>query len=192
MSFFTAIYEINNWDINKWLETVLLYKRLSDKLLEWDSTLVWMIVWITIQDISINNISYLLDNYTFEKQDLELLKKEFSYSLNSKEIFTNAIKMEYQTNKYWFEKGILKWEIRSSLIFDLDEYLIDQRNAWNSVINMENYYDLHHVNYFKRNYIYRFLSWVRTFSNNWYYEDLENLNNERKKLLEKIELKFWE
>ncbi len=191
ISLFTAIYEINNWDKNRAVITLLTYKKLWDKLLNWDNSLVWMIVWITIVNMSIENINYVLDNYDIDEENLKLLKNKLSTNYNSKEIFSNAIKMEYNMNKHWLEKMLGEWKVRTSIMFDLDEYTNEQRKAWLSVINWEeSYYKTIPVNYFKRSFVYRFLWGVERFSNTWYIEDLEKLNTDKKALLDKIESKL--
>lgn len=191
ISLFTSIYELKNWNTKNSIETLLIYKNLWDKLLEWDNSLNWMIVWITIQSISIDNINYILDNYNIKNEYIEPLKNEFITSFDSKSIFSNAIKMEYNLNKYWLENMLVKWKIRKCMIFDFDEYLSQQRNVWQNVINWEKpFYDIENINYFKRTYIYRLLWSFSNFSTNWYIQDIQNLNNQRNLILEKIKIKL--
>lgn len=190
-SLFSTIYELENWNENKAINILLAYKKLWDRLLDWDNTLVWMIVWISIENIFNNNIKYILENYNLDKTNLVLLKNELNEIYDSKDITSNVIKIEYQNNKYWFSNWLKDWVIKSSMLFNVDEFFNEMRKEKLAMLNWEeNYYEKNNTNYFKREYLYKFLWWISNFSINDSLWDIENLNIERKNILEKIEEKL--
>lgn len=193
MSFFMAIHKLNNWNPEKAIDIILIYKTLWEKLMTWDNSLIWMIVWITIENYTIDNLNYILDNYELSDDILNQLKNEFSNTFNTKEIFSNAMKIEYKMRKYWFEKAIWNWEMKTSMIFNLEEYLREERKAWSSIINgTEYYYDSFPANYFKRNFIYRLLWGTSHLLNKWFYwEDIDNLNIAIEEINKKIDEKLF-
>lgn len=192
-SLYGAIYYLQEWTTEKALELLLIYKKLWDKLLEWDTTVVWMIVWISIWRVALDNISYILDNYELDDKNLNILKEELSSVYNAEVIFSNTIKFEYWTHKYWFEKWFNNWWVRSSMLLDKEELYNHSRKLWLSAIKWEwYYYENKPKNYFKREFIYRIFGSISYFSTQWYKEDIENVNIKSKELLEKIELKLGE
>jgi hypothetical protein len=66
------------------------------------------------------------------------------------DVFSNAIKMEYQMNMYGIEKNI-----HSSMLFNMDEFLNLMRNGWQKIIDGESrMYEAYTPSIFKREYIY--------------------------------------
>lgn len=149
-----------------------------------------MIVWWSIERTSLNNIEYIVDNYNLTVESLNLLENTLSTSYNSQDIFANAIKIEYWSNKYWIEEWFEKWTIKSNMFLNKEELYNTFRKLRLSNLNGEWYYYKNiPKNYFKREFIYRMFASMSSISSQWYTEDIENINIESKKILEKIELK---
>jgi hypothetical protein len=191
ISLFSTIYELENWNEDKAIKVLLAYKNLWDRLLGWDNTLVWMIVWVSIENVFNNNIKYILENYNLDKNNLVLLKNELNEIYDSKDIISNVIKIEYQDNKYWFNTWLKDWVIKSSMLFNVDEFFNEMRKEKLVMLNWEeNYYEKNNTNYFKREYLYKFLWWISNFSINEYKLVIENLNIERGNIVWKVEEEF--
>lgn len=190
ISLFSVISKLEEWSENEAIEILLIYRKLWEKLLLWDTSLIWMIVWLTIELNSINNINYILDNYNLTDNNLNLLKKELNITYDSQDIFANAMKIEYLSNKYWIEVWYTNWTIRSSMLFNTEELYNIFRKVRLRSINWEgNHYDTLAKNYFKRKFIYRMFTSMSSISTQWYKESIENINIKSKELLEKIEVK---
>lgn len=189
-SLFSTIYELQLWNQEKALNTILTYKKLWDKLLDWDNSFIWIIVWLELENITDRNINYILGNYEFDKENLNTLKNELSNPYDWIEIMTNVIKMEYHMNKSGFKSWVDDWFIRSSLLFDMDEFFNEMRRQKLAMINWEEDMNKLYTNYFKRRYLYKFLLWFSTFSVEAYKKDFDDLNSERKKVVEKIDEKL--
>jgi len=193
MSLFSTIYELENWNENKAINILLAYKNLWDRLLGWDNTLVWMIVWISIEIKFNNNIKYILEKYDLDKTNLVLLKNELNEMYDWKDIISNVIKIEYQDNKYWFNTWLKDWFIKSSMLFNVEEFFNEMRKEKLAMLNWEeNYFEKNNTNYFKRVYLYKFLWWISNFSVDWYRWEFEILNTERKNILENIDNQLLE
>lgn len=193
ITLFSAIYELEQWNKNKAIDILLTYKKLWDKLLDWDNSLVWMIVWVSIWRIINNNLNYILDNYILDTKNLTILKLELNNEYKVQDIFSNTIKLEYWLNKYWYEVWFTNWTIKSNMLLNKEELYNEHRNFLLSIIEWkDNYYDTIPKNYFKRNFVYRVIGIMSSFSSEWYKESIEDVNIERSKILEKIELKLSE
>lgn len=188
VSLFSAIDKLEKGRERSAIELLLIYRKLWEKLLKWDSSLVWMIVWLTVESNVINNIHYIINNYNLTEENLNLLKNELTNIYNSEEILFNTIKVEYRSNKYSFDSWVKKWYIKSSMLFNKEDFLNQRRNARLDYLSWEE--NLDNNNYFKRNYLYSFLWWPSGLYWSNYKENIENINIERKELLEKIESKL--
>lgn len=192
ISLFTVIDKLENGNENEneAIEILLTYSRLWDKLLKWDTSFVWMIVWLSISWYVNSNINYVIDNYHLTEEHLNILKNELTNIYNSEDILSNVAKVEYWSNKYSLEGWIEKGYIKSSMIFNKEDYFNEMRNMWSDFFTLEKKVD--NNDYFKRNYLYHFIWWPHNL--NWinYKKDIDDLNIKRKELLEKIELKLGE
>ncbi len=181
ISLFSAIDNLEKWNEDKAVEILLTYKKLWDKLLLWDNTLIWIIVWTIVNHIYDENIDYVLDNYQLSMDNLELLKNELNNTYDVQDIFSNAIKVEYWINKHWFENMFGN----SSMLLNKEELYNERRNVLLNVINWSTPYDKINKNYFKRSFIYKLLIKL-SFETEWHKEDIEQINTQRKELLDKI------
>lgn len=188
-SLLTAIYELQEWNQQKAINSLLIYKKLWDKLLEWDNSLVWIIIWLTIQNITNSNINYIIDNFELDRENMTILNNELRNLYNSQEIITNTIKIEYHLNKSGFTSWVKDWLIKSSMLFDMDEFFNEMRREKLAMIKWEENFKISYSNYFKRRYLYKFLLWFSTFSIESYKADFDKLNADRKNILEKIDEK---
>ena len=68
-------------------------------------------------------------------QNLSLLKSEMSNTYDANDIFTNAIKMEYWSHKYGFEKWFKDGAIRSNMLLNKEELYNESRHVRLNVIN---------------------------------------------------------
>lgn len=187
VSLFSALDYIEKDKEDEALQILLTYKKLWDKILGWDTYLVWMIVWVTIEWYVLDNLEYVVYNYDLKDENLQIVKKELGYNYDSYEILSNVVKVEYWLNKYWLDEWIENWYIRNSMLFNKEDFFNERRNAWLKFVNWEK--DLSYKNYFKRNYLYNFLWWPATL--NWidYRIEIDNLNEKVQKLVDKIEQK---
>ncbi|MDD2871652.1 MAG: hypothetical protein PHS49_06725 [Candidatus Gracilibacteria bacterium] len=191
ISLFSAINELEKGNEDKAIEILLIYNKLGEKLLLGDNSLVGTITGVTIETNIINNINYILDNYNLKEKNLNLLKIELSKMYDSQDIFANTLKFEYWLNKYGFEEGFENGAIKSNMFLNKEELYNNFRKLRLSNINGEGYYyENKPKNYFKREFIYRMFGSMAYFGTEGYKEDIENINIERKKVIEKIDLQL--
>ncbi|MFK7780386.1 MAG: hypothetical protein QM490_04505 [Candidatus Gracilibacteria bacterium] len=191
ISLFTVIDKLEKGSEDEAINILLTYRKLGEKLLLGDNSMVGMIVGVTIESNIINNIDYILSNYDLTDKNLNLLKTSLNIDYNSQDIFANTMKQEYWSNKYGFEKGFNNGTIKSNMFLNKEELYNNFRKLRLSNINGEGYYyENKPKNYFKREFIYRMFGSMAYFSTVGYREDIENINVESKVLLEKIKLKL--
>lgn len=186
INLYSVINKLQEWNTNEAIDSLLLYKKLWDRILGWDTWIINFLIWSSIISISNQNINYIIDNYTLDKKSLDFLKNELSNNYNSKEILSNVIKFEYQLNKNYYDKNFAN----NSLIYNSVEFYSLQRTTLDYLINWwdKDFYKNNTTNYLKRTFVYWFL-WKPIYDIKWYKDQIEKINIERKNILNKISKK---
>lgn len=179
-SLYQEIYYLDKNNKDKALDILISYLKFWDRLMIWDSILITTIIWNSIINSSLGNLEYILDNYNLDKNSakykelVQILEEKY----NSKEIIFDSIKSEYHQNKY-----SLWSNLKSSMIFDLEEYLNRERFLWLASLDNEK---INKPSYFKREYLYHFLlsKWHDNYT--WFIENIDNTNNKKEEILNKL------
>jgi len=191
---FVVIKLLESWKQQEAIETLLLYWKLSDRIIMWNSSLVWLIMWISLQSVTSDNIKYIIENYRLDNSSLLALQKYFSLNnINEKAVFDNTLNFEYQSFKRGLVTLVEKKQLRSSLLLNLDELFNERRIQYQKIKDWD-YSKTDFDCYFLTrkcidDFAWKFL-WNMSF--NGYLEDLKNMNKRKKELLEMINKKMKE
>ena len=170
-----------NWQQNF---TVSYRWKLKDKGRLVFAILIVTLVWISNYNLALENIKYIVNNYEIDTSSDNFLniRTILAAPILTEEIFSNAIKLEYQLNF----QGI-KENINPSMLFNTDEYWNILRNWWQRDIDRNIWiYEESSPSIFTREYIYYTFLWKDFISFRWYYEELEKINAIKKEILELI------
>lgn len=188
-----SLYYLNKWDNNKWI------KYLTDNYILWNMliTSYWwyipFIVWMSIQNITITELNYILNNYVLDKNSLEYIKNIIISSNDITNSFKNAIKYEYYSINYetsQSDKIAKNWSI---IFFTKDYFNYWLKNMyywninWNYNLFCNDNVDWKNEILFKKNWLSNMLLSITCITLEWYDDDLINLIIEEKKLLNKID-----
>lgn len=169
-----SIYFFEKGEIQKALDILKTYSLLWDKLMYGDTSLIWVLVWITVKNISLENYYYVLSKYYQwdDKEFFDVLHEDLDHMYDTQEIFENAIKMEYQISS-----SSLDTVLHSSMLFNKEEFFNIKRVGWQRMIEWKGdlYWDVQ-PNFWTREYLYYKLLGHNFYSFSSYHKNIEDLN----------------
>jgi len=137
---YNTLYHLENWEEEKAVKYLIDNYKLSKLMISSYWPIPNFIVWITINDITLSDLKFIMDNYKLKNTTLLYIKNNFENSIDIKSSYKATINYEYNSIKNILSQN---WEyqfinaINNSLFFDknyLHEWL---KNAYYWVLQMD-------------------------------------------------------
>ncbi|MCD5380638.1 hypothetical protein LR004_01815 [Candidatus Gracilibacteria bacterium] len=173
---------------NKAVDILLLYNTLGHKLIQGEA----ISDGVRVKKISYNHIEYVLENYELDSTNLEKLQKGVTQKkYNTKQMIHKVLSLEYFYTKKGIDQEQKKNNLRSSMLFNSDEFLNEQRLLLSHIEKTGN--DYTKDEYFNRTHLYKlftdFASGSRMHSL-YFVKGLEDLEIHKNSILEIIKKKM--
>ena len=94
-SLYNALYHLEKWEEEKGINYLIENYKLSKLLISSYWTLVNFIVWITINNITLSDLEFIMNNYELKDSTLNYIKNNFENSIDINSSFEISMNYEY-------------------------------------------------------------------------------------------------
>ncbi len=192
---YQILYYLENDQEDKAIELVNNMLKIWNTIMSWDSEVINKLVGIKLLRIIYEHLDILIDNTTFTSKNKVIIRETLSKDIE-KSYLDNGLKNQYKYVKLWamaFHNWV--YEIwfnydysNKTTLFKLDEVIKMKKVYYYNIIeNPHDDIERLQINYFKSNIIWYILhNWlITTYSSQ--YKKLEDLEQKRQELVEKLE-----
>lgn len=190
LSILSSLYDIQTWQQEIWIAKLVTNYKLWEYLMYWENqSVIWLLVWITITQITLNEMNFIVDNYKLDSPSKKLLSDNLKNEINIDWPYSNALKQEY---KYINMNVLQLINLKTPLLFDGSEMNTIRANVYYN--NIENKFEELDIlekkiesDFFRKNYVSSQL-WIWNWINfKKQYEKLIKLNENRMGILNKLQ-----
>ena len=189
ISFYSALYHIEQWNMDQWLSIVSSHYRVWSSLINGYWEFVDFLVWLTDQAISLTNIEYILDYYSLDNKNLVSLKLLLEQRVDFDTSFDNVVKLSFNDSV----KDIKEYKTYPNIFFDKDLYINLEKHIFKSMIEyntgaIKDIWNLseHSLN---ESYLARSLLFDASYFA-WYRKDIKDVVKQREDLIKKIDMQI--
>ena len=188
-----VLYYLENWDEEKAINYLIDNYRFWNMITNSYWTLVNFIVWTVVQDITITELNYIIDNYTLSKKTLINIKDNIKNLDDISNSYKNAINYDYHYMSNLEKNNTELFNVKWSLIFTTKDYYHKgfKNQYYSYSIWEKNYCDKLRGNkiqlFLKKDTFSNIMLTIACITLDWYEKDIENTITNEQKLLEKID-----
>jgi len=186
---YKVLYYLNNKEENKAIELLDAQIDTSLTMLDWDTSLISILVAVTNLWISLDNLDIILNNFSLTEKSKEVLKNTLSKKLDYSAIFEDMFKSEHNykiltmfdtlpsNTTLYNHDYTFKW------FFEVEYYMA--KNKWEIPENIISKYEK--INYFQKNILWQII-WKNGYRVTYksQYNKLVNVDTKIESLLSKI------